>query len=111
MARFGEIPPTPLYKGGNIIYGQVLKLPHGEESSGQSGTNCQRGEHLQFWGSRQRFENEISEFPSGLAFQREESFSECRGSKILISPLLERREGRKFERFSEKKSISDFGSV
>ena len=25
MARLGEIPPTPLYKGGNIIYGHALK--------------------------------------------------------------------------------------
>jgi hypothetical protein len=25
LARLGEIPPTPLYKGGNIIYGQALK--------------------------------------------------------------------------------------
>jgi len=24
LARFGKIPPTPLYKGGNIIYGQAL---------------------------------------------------------------------------------------
>jgi hypothetical protein len=24
LARLGEIPPTPLYKGGNIIYGQAL---------------------------------------------------------------------------------------
>jgi hypothetical protein len=26
LARLGEIPPTPLYKGGNIIYGQALSL-------------------------------------------------------------------------------------
>ena len=25
MARLEEIPPTPLYKGGNIIYGQGLR--------------------------------------------------------------------------------------
>jgi hypothetical protein len=24
LDRFGKIPPTPLYKGGNIIYGQAL---------------------------------------------------------------------------------------
>jgi hypothetical protein len=29
LARFGKIPPTPLYKGGNIIYGQALN-PKGE---------------------------------------------------------------------------------
>jgi hypothetical protein len=26
LARFGKIPPTPLYKGGNIIYGQALRF-------------------------------------------------------------------------------------
>jgi hypothetical protein len=25
LARLGEIPPTPLYKWGNIIYGQALR--------------------------------------------------------------------------------------
>jgi hypothetical protein len=25
LARFGKIPPTPLNKGGNIIYGQALR--------------------------------------------------------------------------------------
>jgi hypothetical protein len=24
LARLGEIPPSPFYKGGNIIYGQTL---------------------------------------------------------------------------------------
>jgi len=27
LARFGKIPPTPLYKAGNIIYGQALNPP------------------------------------------------------------------------------------
>jgi len=26
LARFGKIPPTPLYKGGNIIYGQAFDV-------------------------------------------------------------------------------------
>jgi hypothetical protein len=26
LPRFGKIPPTPLYKGGIIIYGQVFKI-------------------------------------------------------------------------------------
>jgi hypothetical protein len=32
LARFGEIPPSPLYKGGNIISGQAL-MPSGENGS------------------------------------------------------------------------------
>jgi hypothetical protein len=31
LARFGKISPTPLYKGGNIVYGQALNLKNQEK--------------------------------------------------------------------------------
>jgi hypothetical protein len=36
LDRFGKIPPTPLYKGGNIIHGQALKQKQNSWLSAES---------------------------------------------------------------------------
>jgi hypothetical protein len=42
LARIGKIPPTPLYKGGNIIYGQVLSrsIKNGDSPSKLNSTGA-----------------------------------------------------------------------